>query len=335
VADRSPWWLDGIVFTLRYDCRGVDRSCPEHPIGACVEHDAYLCRRTGGLPGDNDHTVAISEDVAWLRRTPGELRPTCVEDWTYDPDLEVAVPIACLEIGDLVDREKDGPDCEPRYGFLPSAPRACEVRPFVYRNPLLYELANGCDVALPRVESISWHRWIERGWSTPVEWSDFERTITTSGFEVRFTRPIRVATLHEASIFLTAVLPERDADYSRSRRVPTDGEHDPSRIEPIDQHGDLAWGVRLRPTTDWLQNEITGRYSNLFGGARFELTIRGQLLRDHCGRMLDARPVDVHVHGHGQARPGGDFVSAFQVGRNERYRPGRDDRADDKGGDEE
>jgi hypothetical protein len=100
--------------------------------------------------------VPISEDLTWLIRRPGNMRPTWVGEWTYDPDPEVGVPIACLEIGDLVDRGRDGPDCEPRYGFLPSPPRACAVRPLVYRNPLLYELAHGCDVALPRVRSISW-----------------------------------------------------------------------------------------------------------------------------------------------------------------------------------
>ncbi|OJF14192.1 hypothetical protein [Couchioplanes caeruleus] len=328
IADRSPWWLEGVVFTLGHGCRHIDRHCPDHPIGFCVGHEEYVCRRTGSLPGQNDHTVPVSEDVAWLPRRPGDLRPTCVEDWTYDPDPEVAVPIACLEIGDLVDRDREGPDCEPRYGLLPSPPRACSVRPLVYRNPLLYELVTGGDVALPRVKSISWYGWIERGWATPVEWNEFEHTITTTGFEVWFTRPIRVATLHEASVFLTAILRDRDADYLRSRRVPTDGRHDKSRVEPLDRHGDVAGGVRLRPTREWLQNEVTGKYSNLFDGVRFELTIRGQLLRDHCGRMLDARPID--ARGHGEARPGGDFVSAFQVGSAEGYRQIRPDGEDEE-----
>jgi len=319
VADRSPWLLDGVVFTLVAGCRDTDRSCPAHPTGSCVGHNEYLCRRTGGWPGDDDGTVPVSEDVAWLTVRPGEMIPACVEDWTYDPDTHVAVPLACLKVDDVVDRDREGPDCDPRYDFVPAPPHPCDVRPFVYRNPLLYELARDCDVALPRVRSISWQHWIDRGWQAKVKWADFEQMIKNDGLVVYFTRQIRTATLHEASVFLDAILPERDADYFRTRRIPTDGLEDATRLEVLDEHGaaldrntaELCWGVRLKPTQDWLQNEITGKYSNLFGGGRFEFTVRGQLLRDHCGRMLDARPVG--THGRGQARPGDDYMSAFQV----------------------
>ena len=107
---------------------------------------------------------------------PGELCPTGVDDWLYDPDPEVCVPIACVEICDLANRDapsrgsskRSSPDCEPRYGFCPTAPDTCRVRPFVYRNPLLYELVKGCDVELPRVQEISWQDWIDRGWRERV-----------------------------------------------------------------------------------------------------------------------------------------------------------------------
>lgn len=341
-GDDSQWSREGVVFTLRAGCSDIDRCCPEHPIGSCVGHDEYLCRRTGGLPGNDAGTVRVSDDVQWLLRKPGQLCPTDVGMWMYDPDPEVAVPIACLEICDLAnprpgeheheheaegeEGQETGPECEPRYGFCPARPRACRVRPLVYRNPLLYELSNCCDVELPRIRSISWQDWIDRGWSTPVEWDDFRERITR-GLEIRFSRPIQVGTLHEASIHLAAVIKNRDADYWISRRVPTVRRSGRTYIEPIDRYGDVAWGVRLRPTPDWLRSEVTGDDSNLFYGAHFELTIRGQILRDECGQVLDARPVAAHGRARCETRPGGDFVSVFRVAP----RPARDRSTDGEG----
>ena len=53
--------------------------------------------------------------------------------------------------------------------------------------------------------------------------------------------------------------------------------------------------------------------------ARVEITLRGQLIRDKCDLMIDARPPDIDVDDPcgdraGQARPGGDWVSVFRVG---------------------
>ena len=54
-----------------------------------------------------------------------------------------------------------------------------------------------------------------------------------------------------------------------------------------------------------------------YQGARFELTLRGQLVRHACDRMLDARPPDVDPSSRCQGRPGDDFVSVFRVGPKE------------------
>ena len=62
-------------------------------------------------------------------------------------------------------------------------------------------------------------------------------------------------------------------------------------------------GVRLEPDPDWLYAEVTGRRSSLYGGARFEVTIRGTAARDSCGRMLDARPFDIPPGERGQSGP--------------------------------
>ncbi len=309
-GERAQWWKEGVVFTLRPECDPVDRRCPTHPEGACIGHDAYMCRRTGARPGPEPWNVPVSPDVGWVFAEPGELCATGLDGWRYDPEPEVCVPIACVEIRDLAD-----PGCEPRYGFATDAPNVCVVRPFVYRNPLLYELVKGCDVRLPRVQQISWQDWIDRGWRERIPWAEFAERIA-EGLEIRFTRPIRIATIHHASIFVT-VLTQDDDDYWVSRTLPM-------RFAAIDEEGDTARGVCLRPDPDWLQAEVTGRRSGLFDGARFEVTIRGQLLRDACGRMLDARPLDIAPAELRHERPGGDFVSAFRVARRHRVDYGGD-----------
>lgn len=203
--------------------------------------------------------------------------------------------------------------CDPRYGFCPGTkPDTVGVRPFVYRNPLLYELTSCCDADLPRVGSVSWQDWLEGGWSATVPWRAFEERLTSNGLEVWFTRPLDPRTLHEASIFITAFYQQDDASWL-SYRVPL------AEVAPLAKDGDdgggEAWGARLVLDDEWLGAEVTGRRSNLFDGARIEITVRGQLLRDHCGRMLDARPPGPECGVRCQSRPGGDLVTAFQVER--------------------
>ncbi|GAA2756228.1 hypothetical protein [Actinopolymorpha rutila] len=307
-GERAQWRKEGVVFTLRPECAPVDRHCAHHPDGACIGHDAYVCRRTGARPGPDPSNVPVSPDVDWVLAEPGELCATGLDGWWYDPDPDVCVPIACVQIRNLAD-----PGCEPCYGFATESPDVCAVRPFVYRNPLLYELVKGCDVRLPRVEEISWQDWIDGGWRKRVPWPEFAERIA-EGLEIRFTRPVRIATINQAGIFVTVRTQEEDADYWLPRQVPM-------RFVYVDEEGDAercACVVRLVPESDWLAAEVTGRRSSLFGGAQVEVTIRGQLLRDTCGRMLDARPLDIAHGERGHERPGGDFVSAFRVARRHR-----------------
>lgn len=348
-GDDAHWAQHGVVFSLHQGCREVDRNCPEHPDGRCLSHSEYLGVRTGGLPGDPE-----SPDVEWLLRQPGPMRPTGDDEWDYDADTEVCVPLACVRICDLAaeddvdqdsgkddgkdphqyadldragdpgqgraepDRREDGghpeprPDpCDPRYGFCPGTkPDTAGVRPFVYRNPLLYDLTSCCDADLPRVRSVSWQDWLDDGWSAPVPWRAFEERLTSTGLEVWFTGPLDPRTLHEASVFIAAFYQQDDASWL-SYRVPL------AEVTPLGKDGDdgadEVWGARLVFDDEWLGAEVTGRRSNLFAGARIEVTVRGQLLRDRCGRMLDARPPGLECGVRCQARSGDDFVTAFQV----------------------
>ena len=145
----------------------------------------------------------------------------------YDPDSDVGVPLACVEICDLADRKAR---CEPRYGFCPRPPRRLRGRA---RSSTATRCSTswpaGCDVALPRVQSISWQDWIDRGWRERIPWAEFAERIA-AGLEIRFTRPIRIPTIHHASIFLAALTQEENSDYWVSRKLPM-------RFAAIDEDG--------------------------------------------------------------------------------------------------
>jgi hypothetical protein len=209
----------------------------------------------------------------------------------------------------------------------------CSVRPFVYRNPLLFELAKECHTDFPRVKSLSWERILNQS----ISWEDFvylcdpnkprdppspipEKRPRPRGFEIFFTEGIQISTLHVGSIFLRALVQERRASYFEASRLWLDG------VEPLEvsHDGKLARGVRLNPHPNWISSELNDEQSSLDRGALIELTIRGQLLRNACGQMLDARPLDVDLKWPGQKRPGGDFIALFSV----RPKEGQKSRAD-------
>jgi hypothetical protein len=263
-----------------------------------------------------------------------ETRTEC-GTWCYD--ATAGVPIACVDICDwsrpAEELGKPGGDhagrtaaCEPCYSICEVREDQASVVRHVYRTPLLYELINCCDVVLPRVTAVSWQEWLDLGWESAVPWGDFAARIQVTdpaadpadGFTIWFSRPIHIATLHSGSVILAAIPQEPEADYWVEKRVPLE-EVRPVQPTTGPAGDELARAVQLIPTSDWIAAEITGNRSSLMYGARFELTIRGQLLRDGCGRMLDARPVGMDGSGRCQGRPGDDFVSVFEVGRREKW----------------
>lgn len=326
-SDRARWSEHAVVFSLRLDHEPWPRDCPDHPEGECISHDQYLGQRTGATPGDRTDTIAPSPDLEWACQEPGPLCRTDCGTWLYDP--EASIPIARVEICDLANKpdprsyeesaEQTGsstdppprtdPPCEPDYGFCLNEPaETTAVRPYVYRSPLLYELTKCCDVDLARVSDTSWTAWTD-DWATEVPWYDFQARMGRNGdgLTVYFSKPIRVTTLHQASIFLTAIYQENRTDYWMPQRVPV-------AVEPVQLVGDdFASAARLIPDEEWSDAEVEGRRSTLNEGAQFELTVRGQVLRDECGQMLDARPLG-DFGDRCQHRPGGDFISVFKVG---------------------
>ncbi|MDR7254313.1 hypothetical protein J2X46_003306 [Nocardioides sp. BE266] len=325
----GPQWREyDVVYTLQHGCEPHDDRCPPLPEGECLSRTDYVRRRIGSVRGK---VPDRSKDLDHACERPGSLRATRCGSWCYDP--AAGVPIACVEI-----RERGGkPDATPVAGHTrargtgSSAPDArclvieevctdeCSPVPHVYRNPLLLELLNCCDVTLPRVERVSWSEWT--GPPGGVPWDEFSTRVqvgdesrAADGFAIWFTRPVRADTLTTASVLLTAFRQEELADYWESGRVPIE-------VRPLELVGEVARGVQLVADSEWLAAEVTGRRSSLTGGFRLEITLRGQLLRDDCGHMLDAVPTDVDCT-RCQRRPGDDLIWAFEVGKRAPYDSG-------------
>ena len=296
-GDRPEWIEDGVVFTLTPDCKDADRDCPKPDDGKCVSWDDYVCSRTGSGSGK----LEAAPDLEFACAAPGGLcRIDCSDD-AYD--FRAGIPIACVEVANLA-----GAGCPEVWGF-PAEPRTCDVRPYVYRTPLLYELIRGCQDNLARVESLSWEKWCvapgSRDWDYEVPWAELEKRFRTDGMTITFTRPIRSRTMHPGSVFLTARYWDPQDDYFLLRRIP-------ALVKPVEE-SELATEFKLIVDKDWIGNEFGDR-ATLRDGGVIELTIRGQMLRDGCGNMLNAVPLFYRPDTPAQNCPGGDVVAVFSFG---------------------
>jgi hypothetical protein len=224
-------------------------------------------------------------------------------------DADAGVPLACVEVRNLC----ADPTCPPRWG-IGEVGSACEVRPWVYRTPLLFDLIKGCQNDLARIESVRWGDASigASGWPDEVSW-DILAGGLRAGPQIAFTKPVRADTVRPGSIFLTAILWERQADYLLTRRIP-------AALQPLDERDGYATRYRLQVNAGWMQNEIESR-SELKGGGRLELTVRGQMIRDRCDNMLDAVPLDYAPASPPQSRPGGDFVALVRFAAETRTPP--------------
>lgn len=310
-GEQAEWIDEGVVFSLAKGCEPANRDCPSPRGGRCVSLDDYICFRTGSEPGP----IPTAPDLKWACMNAGELCRVDCSDISYDPGA--GIPIACVELANLA-----AADCPEEWGFA-KVGECCEVRPRVYRTPLLYELIHGCQHNLARVEALSWQDWCVGfgavDWDYRVAWQDFEAKFgKPDELVLTFTRPIRSSTVHGGSVFLTVLTWDREADYVTTRRVP-------AKIEPVTA-GKFSKKFKIQINPKWMKSEITSR-SNLrsSNSGRVELTIRGQMLRDECDNMLDAVPIGYAPATPALNRPGDDFVAVFRFAKAAEPPPQQDD----------
>jgi len=299
-SDRPQWIDEGVAFSLRHDCAPIDRACVRQTEPRCIGLDDYVCLRNGSSEG----ALPPSADLHWACAEAGARRRIGCGDIFYDP--EAGIPIACVEMRNHCDT----PGCAPCWGFG-EVDSNCDVRPWVYRTPLLYELVKGCQNDLARVQSVQWGegRPAVDGWPDERPWEDLAAALR-EGPQIAFTKPVRVATVNPGSAFLTAVLWERQADYLLTRRIPAE----PVALDPSDG---LASRFRLAVDGEWIRNEIGSR-SELKSGGRIELTLRGQMIRDRCGNLLDSVPLGYAPSSPPHSRPGGDFLALLRFAEEQR-----------------
>lgn len=295
-------WIDQrVVFTLK---KGCDKKKPD-------------CNDTWKRCPDINNYVCEHIDQTHCRKNPENLCPTQCDGQYYDPNH--GIPLACVKICEVQDIDQ----CKYPFVFSAEAPKVCDVRQFVYRNELLYQLIRGDHQNYAYVASLSWEEWIlyNKEWDTTVPWDKFIARVKrdekgegeAEGFTITFSKPIQTRTLHLGSIILSAVTQEARTDYWESRRIPL------KKVDPLDEFTigvhKYTFSVRLQFEDNWQQSEIGDQRSTLEYGAIIELTIRGSLLRDECGCMLNARPLGYENSEHHccQSIPGGDFIALFRV----------------------
>jgi hypothetical protein len=303
-SDQPQWIEEGVVYSLRHECRLIDRDCIRPSEACCIDLDEYVCLRNGSHEG----LLPSSADLDWACRPSGALTRIGCSDIFYD--AEAGIPIACVDVLNLCENT----DCAPQWGFG-EVRDTCEVRPWVYRTPLLYELIKGCQDDLARVESVRWSPYRSSGadgWPDEIPWEELADALR-QGPEIAFTKAVRIDTVHPGSVFLTAILWERQADYMLTRRIP-------AALHPLDADDVFSSRFRLRISADWIRNEIESR-SELKTGGRIELTIRGQMIRDRCDNLLDALPLGYAPRTPPHSRPGGDFVALLRFSAETRNPP--------------
>lgn len=175
----------------------------------------------------------------------------------------------------------------------------CGLRPLVKSNPLLFDLLCGRD--LTTIASTSWE-----GWEHDTSFATFRDAFpqgsttpqTVTHFEVRFTKPVFMATLPPDALAITALFREGEGGWWESLRVPI------TKLEALEPEGPLAIGFKATVPTRWVQDAIYGfnrfeRYE-----ARIEIEVRGDLIRDCNGQAIDANH---------NGTPGGTRLNIFVI----------------------
>ncbi|MEM6807832.1 MAG: hypothetical protein AAF350_02100 [Pseudomonadota bacterium] len=302
--EEAAWVEEGVAFSLEPGCGPACDGCPEY-CGECISTNTYVCGRTGS----NDNAVPVDPYLGNICKEPGQLCHVGCGDWLYDADM--GLDLACVGICERPVNPKLG---YTELEFCCDEPKICSVRRYVYRNPLLYELIQGCHYDLARIRELNFEMWLRNSFEDPVQFTEFSR-IVREGLTVHFTKPIAKATLTPASVFVTAVVREQDSFFNDVLRLPT------SSFEFHDEQGDYAGGVTLHFQDAWLKNQLDSDLSRFNFGGTVEFTVRCAMLEDECGCMPDAQPLrrnrgrrgDCPLDKPAQQMPGDDFVVAFCV----------------------
>jgi hypothetical protein len=344
--EGSDWVDRCVAFTLKESCEPWNCCAPDVPCEECMTRKEWICTRNGFHQG----AVPMDDQLAYACAEIPELAASDCGRVAYDP--EAGLPLSCVEICDL---DRDKRDCDPRPGFCPCTKvESCRMRPVAYRNPLLYELINKDDVRLSKIASYSWSDWRLVAWSNQyrVPFSAFKRRATACrsgrsmnakhGFSVMFTCPVQRRTLHPLSVLMEIYIRENRPHYWKSSRIPI-------KVKHLDENGEVlsddaedkcVWGLLICPLEDWIRYELDDPNSTILDCAnrgqlaRVEITLRGQIIRDCCGLMIDARPPDIDEddpcgNRAGQERPGDDWISVFRVGPDAPPGHGYDDEGND------
>jgi len=224
-------------------------------------------------------------------------------------DVRHGVPLACVRL------EID--DCDD--WVIGEVIDACGPRRLVKRNDLLFDLIRGCD--LTRIQEIGWAPWHRQGSSDPVPFDDFQAAFGKRGYDeveyvtrdfwVRFSKPVREATLGPDCFAMTIMGVAHEGKWWHAQRVPI------VRIEPIPgESGDPAEHVRgatIVVEGGWAEDALWGRGSVFHGHTWVELEIRGDFILDCNGQPVDADAVGRVPAPSGNGSPGGTFLSTFPV----------------------
>jgi hypothetical protein len=296
-----------VVFSLRWlgECK-----CP------CGEPDCILC---GCLCADacaggevRRHTCLCQ----WASKPQGCGPAKKLCEWRgYWIDPRAPVSLACVRL----DADPDD-KCSP-FRFT-AVDDSCGPRRLVKNNNLLYDLIRGCD--LTRIEWISWHLWHRR--EAPIPWAEFVkvflpptgRTECATDFTVRFSKPVKIATLTPDAFVISVIISERGTGWGDVRRVPI------RRIETApDDHYPPPGGAFPAGTTNqaqiivdwkWYDDEIDTEESWFSDrGVTVEIEIRGDLILDCNDIAVDADTHGLAANRSGNGTPGGLFHSSFRV----------------------
>ncbi|MET0581526.1 MAG: hypothetical protein ABWZ08_06085 [Pseudoxanthomonas sp.] len=248
----------------------------------------------------------LCEHLAAIDLDPGDCDGLCEVNRGVRVASGRGVPLACVKL----ERDRCGD------WTLAVDVDQCGPRRLVKRNDLLFDLIRGCD--LTRISAIGWASWHRS--ENPVDWNAFSQSFgsrtgtenATDLYWVRFSKPVRIATVRPDCFAMTFIVTEDEGGWGQPHRVPI------TRVEGTADPGDPkgTWReVRLVVDADWVDDAIRGR-KTVFHHHQVlaEIEIRGDFILDCNGQAVDANAIGLSPAPSGNGVPGDSFLSTFRVG---------------------